>query len=1048
MNSNTELSLSAINQKRNENNDAWTPENGEHHSSAELSAPLASGVKPGQVTQPSVELVRSRDEEKALPVSLPFDPWRVLDAASRSLKIGALVGVILGASVYIVAKLRIRPHYKASTQLVRQNLPDSFRASDIGESYKPHEIPMPVLTASIMRGRSLLERVGHATSPPMSADELLSGLDITTDRKSEVIQASFVSTISEARAVEVANRYADEVVKITKDLQIFEAAQVNEFLKLQLKQCDADLTQLGEEMLRYAKEAELLDGDREMDAYLSQRANLDLKYEAVRLDHETLDLKIQAVEHELAKVSPLAVELQNARTELSELRTRYTDLNPIVEEKRERIKSLEDKLNSDGAAAMNVAPKAGESPIAESLFLQRIELLTQKFVLAEQLKKMELTRTHLTQKLNQLPRKTFEYAQMRAKRQSLDATRQLLGSRQREAELFMANPLGYYRVLRNATLEDVVTDHRRSKKFVYTFAAFGIGLLLVTFGYIFFELADRRVKTPADLRRLTHLSVLASITVDESNNAASRDTWSFRTWTRLQSKIRRADGAVVCGLLADSDSKDRSAMAVLLADAAAWRGATVLVITAKAPTDRPTLPVGEAVDLTLKDGSKWLDSGKGVLFLSVDESWTWSAEERARFEKALNIWSRRKEAVIFVELPPASQPEALLMAERLPQLIWVEGGGHQPSGTINETLETYRHAGCNLLGAMLNRAPRLRFGTMNPLGGVATILIIGGIAVMNSSATAASLEARQPAAATPDSTRPKLKSITLGAGDMVNITMYGHPELERKQVALAPDGHLTYLQAQNVMAQGLTLDELRDKLDAELGKFYTHPRVIVTPEQFQSRKVYVLGKVVKKGMVNYDRPLTLLEAITEAGGLETGLFQQNTVELADLGHSFVSRKGERLKVDFEALFSRGDFSQNILLQPDDYIYFPSANNNEVYVIGNVRSQGTQGLLAQSSVTSAITLAGGFTTRAFRDRVLVIRGSLEKPQTFVVDMNAVLNGRAKGFRLQPNDILYIADKPWARAEELLDLAITTFLQGAVSAYTGAHVDPLITHPFIR
>ena len=190
-----------------------------------------------------------------------------------------------------------------------------------------------------------------------------------------------------------------------------------------------------------------------------------------------------------------------------------------------------------------------------------------------------------------------------------------------------------------------------------------------------------------------------------------------------------------------------------------------------------------------------------------------------------------------------------------------------------------------------------------------------------------------------------------------------------------------------------------------------------------------------------------MEAITEAGGLETGLFQHNTVELADLGRSFLSRRGERMKVDFEGLFGRGDMSQNVLLEPDDYVYFPSANNNEIYIMGNVRSQGAQGLLGQSTVTSAITLAGGFTNKAFRDRVLVVRGSLDKPETFVVNMNAILAGREKGFRLRPNDIVYISDKPWAYAEELLDMALTAFLQGAVSGYTATRVGPFIKRPWI-
>jgi protein involved in polysaccharide export with SLBB domain len=141
-------------------------------------------------------------------------------------------------------------------------------------------------------------------------------------------------------------------------------------------------------------------------------------------------------------------------------------------------------------------------------------------------------------------------------------------------------------------------------------------------------------------------------------------------------------------------------------------------------------------------------------------------------------------------------------------------------------------------------------------------------------------------------------------------------------------------------------------------------------------------------------------------------------------------------------------SQNVHLQPGDYLYFPSANANEFYVMGNVASQGSQGLLGHTTVTSAIAQAGGFTKRAYQSKVLVVRGSFDKPQTFVVDMDAVIKGRAKGFRLEPKDIVYVSDKPWSRAEDVVDIVISAFFQGAVATYTSTNVAPLITKPFFN
>jgi protein involved in polysaccharide export with SLBB domain len=294
---------------------------------------------------------------------------------------------------------------------------------------------------------------------------------------------------------------------------------------------------------------------------------------------------------------------------------------------------------------------------------------------------------------------------------------------------------------------------------------------------------------------------------------------------------------------------------------------------------------------------------------------------------------------------------------------------------------------------------------------------------------------------------PWQERLTLGPGDSMSISMYGQPDLTRSEIFVGPDGCVTYLYAQNVQAAGLTIDELRARLNEVMGRYYQNPRVIVTPTAFQSKRVYLLGKIVDKGIVVLDRPMTILEAVAAARGLEVGLYQLNTVELADLPRSLLVRRGRKMPVDFEKLFLHGDLTQNLPLEPDDYLYFPSSNTNEFHVLGSVKNPGTQGLTSQSTVVSALTTAGSFTDKAWRQRVLVVRGSLDKPQTFVVDVKAVLSGRAKDFRLEPRDIVYVSDHPWDRAVELLDLAVGAFTQAAVATWTGANIGPAIARPLL-
>jgi protein involved in polysaccharide export with SLBB domain len=288
--------------------------------------------------------------------------------------------------------------------------------------------------------------------------------------------------------------------------------------------------------------------------------------------------------------------------------------------------------------------------------------------------------------------------------------------------------------------------------------------------------------------------------------------------------------------------------------------------------------------------------------------------------------------------------------------------------------------------------------------------------------------------------------LTLGAGDTVNLALFDHPESAQTEVPVGPDGRISFLQARDVTAAGLTIDELRAKLDETLGNFYQNPRTVVIPAVIRSKRYVVLGAVTGRGVYALERPMTVIEAIARAGGLETGLYGTRTVEMADLQHSFLVRNGQRLPIDFERLFQRGDLSQNVAIEPDDYLYFASAGVNEIYVLGEVQNPGALVFAPNPTVLNAIAARGGFTEKAYRHRVLVVRGSLNHPQTFVVESAAILSGKAKDFQLQPRDIVFVSHSAWVTAEDVLDTAARAFIQGAIVTLTTRNVGPLL--PLIK
>ena len=87
----------------------------------------------------------------------------------------------------------------------------------------------------------------------------------------------------------------------------------------------------------------------------------------------------------------------------------------------------------------------------------------------------------------------------------------------------------------------------------------------------------------------------------------------------------------------------------------------------------------------------------------------WDLAHRRAWQNTLAQMSRMDSLVLLVELPPASVPEAVLLAESLPQVIWLADSGRASGRETREQLQTLRHAKCRLVGAVLNHQPKPMF---------------------------------------------------------------------------------------------------------------------------------------------------------------------------------------------------------------------------------------------------------------------------------------------------------------------------------------------------
>jgi Mrp family chromosome partitioning ATPase len=247
-------------------------------------------------------------------------------------------------------------------------------------------------------------------------------------------------------------------------------------------------------------------------------------------------------------------------------------------------------------------------------------------------------------------------------------------------------------------------------------AALGLTLLV--------EVLDQRLKAPTDVKRVTGLSVIASAPDLTDRSSADRATWAFRTWITLQGRLSPAlNHGLVCGLTSAGRGEGRSTWIKLLARAASECGYRVLTVTAE--QGLPASEVSASAPPSHKPNGHLVPSANGPSALpSVRDlenklvgpesqrvvqiplpGWVWNLERRKQWQSALKEWQKMGNVVILVELPPASVPETVLLAQELPNLLWLTDSARSEAAETRAQLETLRNARCRLVGAVLNRAP-------------------------------------------------------------------------------------------------------------------------------------------------------------------------------------------------------------------------------------------------------------------------------------------------------------------------------------------------------
>jgi polysaccharide export outer membrane protein len=295
----------------------------------------------------------------------------------------------------------------------------------------------------------------------------------------------------------------------------------------------------------------------------------------------------------------------------------------------------------------------------------------------------------------------------------------------------------------------------------------------------------------------------------------------------------------------------------------------------------------------------------------------------------------------------------------------------------------------------------------------AVLLFIVSVGVVAGQQTTTAPQAGLPAAVTDTSNLP---SEQIGADDLIGITVYDAPELSRT-VRVDQDGTIRLPMLQkHIVAAGVYPENLERAIRAGLmdEQVLTDPVVSVSVIEYRSRPISIVGAVKTSITIQDTGTVTLLDALSRAGGLAENAGAEILVSRPQPGPDGKLTPSVQ-KIPVRALYDAVDPTLNIVLRGGDLVRVPEAGR--VYVVGDVKRPGMFALTDgyQSSVLKALALSEGL-DRYPQKLAYVYRAEPGKPEKteIPIELKKIMHRQSPDVPLMANDILYVPEASTRKA----------------------------------
>ncbi|NYT76916.1 polysaccharide biosynthesis/export family protein [Alcaligenaceae bacterium] len=266
----------------------------------------------------------------------------------------------------------------------------------------------------------------------------------------------------------------------------------------------------------------------------------------------------------------------------------------------------------------------------------------------------------------------------------------------------------------------------------------------------------------------------------------------------------------------------------------------------------------------------------------------------------------------------------------------------------------------------------------------------------------------------------KSKIYTIGAGDILNIVVWDHPELAMSTISssrstgslsqadigngypVSANGTIQFPFVGSIKVAGLTDEQVRDLLTKRIATYINNPQLTVRIQTYRSNRIYVDGEVRAPGLqVIDDLPMTLPEALNRAGGFTPD---------ADRSSVVLIRNGTSIDINLPQLTRLGINPNKIMLTNGDMLRVLNREESKVFVLGEVFKPHSQPLRdGHLSLTEALGEAGGVDQLTGNPRQIYVvrKGADDNAQIFHLDAaSPAAFVLANEFELHARDVVFV------------------------------------------